>query len=499
MTHATVIADKDYATGTVDPRLFGGFAEHLGRHIYSGIYEPGHAQADEQGFRRDVLELVRELGMPIMRYPGGNYVSGHNWEDGVGPHGRRPTKLDLAWQTKETNQFGTNEFMDWCRKAGTKPMLAVNLGTRGADEARNYVEYCNHPGGTYWSDLRHRHGYAHPHDVKLWCLGNEMDGPWQIGHKTAGEYGRLADETAKMMKWVDPSIELVVCGSSNRGMPTFGSWEMEVLDHAFDNVDYLSIHTYYGKGGDTTPTYLAWPDHMDRFIEEVTTFADAVAAKRRSFKRIHLSFDEWNVWGGDQSKPEHPWMVAPRLLEIAYTMEDALCVGGMLLSLLNHADRVRIGCLAQVVNVIAPIMTQPNGPAWRQTIFHPFAQVSRWGRGVVLRTLVDSTLYDAANGNGFPHLKLAVVRDTDGSALTVFALNRDVDHPLALSVDLRSFQGVAVDEWWVLCDQDLRACNTAEHPDRVAPRAQSGAVVDGGRLTASLPAASWNVLRLKTA
>jgi len=497
MAQATVILDKDFVIGPVDPRLFGGFAEHLGRHIYTGIYEPGHATADEDGFRTDVLELVRELNMPVMRYPGGNFVSGYDWEDGVGPREERPARLDLAWQVTEPNTFGTNEFIDWCRKVGTEPMLAVNLGTRGPDEARAYLEYCNHPGGTQWSDLRRRHGCEAPHDVRLWCLGNEMDGPWQMGHKTPAEYGRIACEAAKLMKWTDPSIELVVCGSSGRGMATFGQWELEVLEHTFDHVDYVSIHTYYGKGKDETSAYLGWPDHMDKFIEEVVALADAVAARKRSHKRINLSFDEWNVWGAAEHKPERPWMVAPRSHEACYTVEDALCVSGMLLSLLNHADRVKVGCLAQVVNVIAPILAEPGGPAWRQTIFYPFAQAAKWGKGVALQALVDSTTYDAANGDGFPHLKLAAVRDEAGESLALFALNRDVEAPLTLSVDIRSFPGLHPAEHTVLCDDDLAARNTLEQPNRVQPQAGPGVTVADGKLDAQLPPASWNLIRLE--
>ena len=495
MPNAKVILEKDFVIGDVDPRLFGGFAEHLGRHIYTGLYEPGHPQADAQGFRRDVLALVRELNMPVMRYPGGNYVSGHNWEDGVGPRDQRPRRLDLAWQTTETNQFGTNEFMDWCRQVGTAPMLAVNLGTRGVDAARNYVEYCNHPGGTYWSDLRRQHGYAQPHAVKYWCLGNEMDGPWQLGHKTATEYGRLAAVTAHAMKLVDPRLELVVCGSSHRGMPSFGAWEMEVLEHTFDHVDYLSIHNYYGKGKDDTAAFLGWGDHMDHFIENVGAFIDAVAAKRRSYKRIHLSFDEWNIWD-NQPGPAEKWQVAPPQLEQLYTVEDALAFSGLLLALLNHADRVKVGCLAQVVNVIAPIMTAPGGPAWRQTIFYPFVQASRYGRGTVLRALVESTQYNASNGDGFPHLKLAAIRNAAATELTLFALNRAVTAPLTLDVDLRSFAPLTVHDWSVLRDDDLRAVNTAAAPDRVRPQPATGATLAGGHLRATLAPLSWNVIRL---
>jgi alpha-N-arabinofuranosidase len=257
MQQATLTLDRDFIVSDVDPRLFGGFIEHLGRHIYTGIYEPGHPTADEDGFRRDVLTLVRELGMPIMRYPGGNFVSGYRWEDGVGPREERPKRLDLAWGGLEPNEIGTNEFADWCKRAGTVPMMAVNLGTRGPEEAQALVEYCNHPGGTHLSDLRRRHGYADPHGIKVWCLGNEMDGPWQMVQKTAWEYGRLANEAAKMMKWTDPGIETVLCGSSGRTMKTFGAWEWESLQQAYDTTDYLSVHTYYGNTTDDTPA--SWP------------------------------------------------------------------------------------------------------------------------------------------------------------------------------------------------------------------------------------------------
>jgi len=295
MRKAKVLMDRDFAIGHTDPRLFGAFVEHLGRCVYGGIYEPGHPTADARGFRKDVLALVKELGPTIMRYPGGNFVSGYNWEDGVGPVDRRPARLDLAWFSTEPNSFGTNEFMDWCKAAGVEPMMAVNLGTRGGDAARNLVEYCNHPAGSYWSDLRRAHGWEKPHDVKFWCLGNEMDGPWQMEYKTATAYGQVAREAAKMMRWVDPTIELAACGSSARNMPSFGHWEDTVIDHTFDHAEFISLHTYLNNYKEDTAAFLACPDLMDSFIDEVVAIADAVAAKRRSTKRMMLSFDEWNV------------------------------------------------------------------------------------------------------------------------------------------------------------------------------------------------------------
>jgi alpha-L-arabinofuranosidase len=497
MQNATLTLDRDFTVSDVDPRLFGGFAEHLGRHIYTGIYEPGHPAADERGFRRDVIELTRGLSMPIMRYPGGNFVSGYRWEDGVGPKENRPARLDLAWAATEPNTFGTNEFMDWCREVGTEPMMAVNLGTRGPEEAQALVEYCNHGGGSHYADLRKSHGYADPHGVKVWCLGNEMDGNWQMGAKTAVEYGRAAREAAKMMKWTDPTIQTVLCGSSGRGMATFGRWEWEALHEAYDQTDYLSLHTYYGNPKDDTASFLAEPENMSDFIAEAAALCDAVKAARKSKKRVHLSFDEWNVWfhsHGQESQSEK-WSVARPILEDIYTMEDALVVGGMLITLLGHADRVKIGCLAQVVNVIGPIMTEPGGRAWKQTIYHPFAQASRHGRGAVLRPLLNAPLYDSPARQGVPVVAQASV--LGDNALTVFALNRAPDgQPVQLSGVLRGFDALRAPEHTVLAHPDLKAVNTADAPETVAPRPAPAApsLTDSG-FTAVLPPYSWNVLR----
>ena len=512
MRNVEVRLHRDFAIGTTDPRLFGAFVEHLGRCVYGGIFEPGHPPADAKGFRQDVLALVRELAPTVMRYPGGNFVSGYNWEDGVGPAAERPRRLDLAWMSTETNQFGTNEFIDWCRAADTEPMLAVNLGTRGADAARNMVEYCNHPSGTTLSELRRQHGWEKPHDVKFWCLGNEMDGPWQMEAKTATEYGRIAHEAAKMMKWVDRSLELAACGSSGRRMPTFGQWEDTVLEHTFDHVEYISLHTYLNNYDADTPAFLASCDLMDNFIEEVVAIADAVAARRRSAKRIMLSFDEWNVWYRTRrsraARVKEGWPVAPSILEEIYNVEDALAFGGCCISLLNHADRVTAACLAQLVNVIAPIMTETGGPAWRQTIFHPFAHFSRMGRGRVLRTQIDSPTYAARynDPNGpvdeffampaVPYLKLAAVHDDKNSTLTLFALNRSLTEVLPLRLQAAGFSRLVPKQALQLGDPDLKAVNTKQNPDRVAPRSLASVRTDGERLEAVLAPASWNVIQL---
>ena len=340
MKKAEIIIDKYFLTGKVDKRIFGSFIEHLGRAVYEGIYQEGSALSDEQGLRKDTLALVRELQVPIVRYPGGNFVSGYHWEDSVGPKDKRPAKPELAWGVIETNEFGLNEFADWSKKAGSDIMMAVNLGTRGPEDAKNVLEYCNFKEGTYYSDLRKSHGYKEPHNIKLWCLGNEMDGPWQMGHKTASEYGRIAAETSRLMKFMDPTIETVACGSSGLTMPTFGSWEYTILDECYDEVDYLSLHQYYGNAADDTVDFLASSKGMDDFISGVVAICDAVKAKKHGKKQINLSFDEWNVWyhSNEQDKKLEKWVRAPHQLEDVYNFEDALLVGSLLITLLRHAD-----------------------------------------------------------------------------------------------------------------------------------------------------------------
>jgi alpha-N-arabinofuranosidase len=469
----------------------------MGRCVYGGIYEPGHPTADENGFRQDVLALTRELGVTIVRYPGGNFLSGYNWEDGVGPKGERPQRLDLAWGSTETNQFGTNEFITWCRAAGVEPMFAVNLGTRGPEEARRLIEYCNHPGGSHWSDLRRAHGYEEPHDIRFWCLGNEMDGPWQICQKTAAEYGRVAQETAKVMRWVDGGVQLAACGSSNRAMPTYGQWEYEVLDRCFEQVDFISLHQYFANESNEIGRYFSVIEDLDSFIKEVAAIADAVAAKRRSPKRIMLSLDEWNVWykargPSDLRKPG--WPKAPPLIEEVYNFEDALIVGGVLITLMNNADRVKAACLAQLVNVIGAIMTQEGGPAWRQTIFHPFSAAARLGRGAVLRTSIETSSYAAEGRPRLDHLLASVVHDEATGAATIFALNRHPDQEASLDVELRGLGVRRLVSASELHHADLKAANTMQAPDTVAPLDNPRISVDGETLRATLKPLSWNVI-----
>jgi alpha-N-arabinofuranosidase len=501
MTDPLVVLDPRFVLAEIDRRLFGSFVEHMGRCVYTGIYEPEHPTADDCGFREDVFDLVRELGPTLVRYPGGNFVSSYRWEDGVGPVDDRPTRLDLAWRAIEPNSVGLNEFMQWARRAGVEPMMAVNLGTRGVQEACDLLEYTNHPGGSHFSDLRRSHGVKDPHDIKLWCLGNELDGPWQVGQKTAHEYGRLAAETGKAMRLVDPSVELVAVGSSHSGMSTFASWEATVLEQTYDVVDYISLHAYYEQHGDDVDSFLATATNMDMFIDAVIATADHIGARLRRRKRLRLAFDEWNVWYQQRfvGPRNLDWQFARPLIEDSFTVVDAVVVGSYLISLLNHADRVAIACQAQLVNIIAPILTEPGGPAWRQTIFYPFAQAARHAQGQVLRTLVDSPTYVTARYGEVPLLHATATHDGETGEVCLFVVNRSTTETLPLTADLRGFGALQVAEHSVLADRDLQARNTAEQPDRVAPRPGHGARLDGGQLFVGLPPASWNVLRLSPA
>jgi alpha-N-arabinofuranosidase len=489
----------DLVQNAIDPRLYGSFIEHLGRAVYTGIYEPGHPTADANGFRGDVLELVRELAVPMVRYPGGNFVSAYDWEDGVGPKSQRPRRLDYAWGVTETNQFGTDEFMDWCQAAGTEPMMAFNLGTRGIDAARQLVEYCNAPVGSKFGDLRKAHGHAKPHGVRTWCLGNEMDGPWQTGRKTAEEYGRLANETANALHQFDPKLELIACGSSGPGMPLFPDWERVVLENCYGHVDALSIHLYVREDGHKSlADYLACPAQMENQIRDVLAACDFVKAKQRHKKTMMLSFDEWNVWDMALGHARcERWAEAPPQLEQTYTFSDALVLGGMLLVLLRQSARVRYACLAQLVNVIAPIMTAPGGAAWRQTLFYPFHQASRHGRGVVLATQLSGSLQtDTASYGLSPDVEAVATRD--GDQVSVFILYRGQGAPAPFMVRIDGATRWRVVEHQVLASPaDSHAVNTATAPATVAPRAEpSTQVAADGTVALLLPPLSWHLLRL---
>lgn len=501
---AKVTLERSYTIGEVDKKMFGSFVEHLGRGIYNGIYEPTHKETDEYGFRKDVAELAKELGISVVRYPGGNFVSSYRWEDGIGPVEFRPKRLDLAWRTLETNEVGINEFASWCKRIGAEPMIAVNLGTRGIEAALDLLEYCNHPEGTYWSDLRIQHGYRDPHNIKIWCLGNEMDGDWQVGHKTPMEYGRLAVETARAMKRFDPDIQLVSCGSSHTFMDTFPEWEAETLSHTYDVVDYISLHQYFGNEDGDTANFLARSLETDHFIKTVIAVCDYIKAKKRGKKDIMLSFDEWNVWyhsktHDDNEMKDNPWQTSPSLLEDIYTFEDALVVGCMLITFLKHADRLKIACMAQLVNVIAPIMTQKGGGVYRQTIFYPLLHTSKFGRGTALRPIVNSPKYDTKDYTDVPYIETVAVMNEEAEELTLFAVNRSLDEPINFACCLRGFEDYSFMEHIALENEDLKAVNTFTNPYAVAPytRKDSCLNLGKGEFTIELQKASWNVIRFR--
>jgi alpha-N-arabinofuranosidase len=499
---AHLTLDPAFRVGTVSRRLFGSFVEHLGRCVYDGIYEPGHPLADELGFRKDVLELVRELGVTTVRYPGGNFVSAYRWEDGVGPRSRRPVRLDPAWHSTETNQVGLDEFAGWAEQAGCELMLAVNLGTRGVAEALDLLEYANIRSGTTWSDARARNGREAPYDVRMWCLGNEMDGPWQIGHRSAEDYGKLASQAAKAMRQVDSRIQLVVCGSSSSQMPTFGTWERTVLEHTYDDVDYISCHAYYEiKDGDLA-SFLASAVDMDRFIEAVVATADHVRAVKGSDKQIEISFDEWNVWYNerfetvDKITDIDEWPVAPRLLEDTYTVADAVVVGNLLISLLRHADRVTSASLAQLVNVIAPIMTEPGGPAWRQTTFFPFAITSRLARGAALDVALSSPRHLTGTHGEVDLVDAVATWDEQTGRSAVFLVNRAENDPITVEIDVARLGVSSIAECTTLADDDPFATNARAEPERVRPHAGTSCTLTDGIVSLVLPPVSWTAVAL---
>ncbi|MDQ0728158.1 alpha-N-arabinofuranosidase [Microbacterium sp. W4I20] len=500
MFNARLAIDPHFTVGEVNRRLFGSFVEHLGRCVYGGIYEPGHPTSDADGFRGDVVELVKELGVSTIRYPGGNFISGYRWEDGIGPREERPRRLDLAWHSTETNEIGLDEFAAWAEGVGSELMYAVNLGTRGIESALDVLEYANIPSGTFWSEKRIANGKKEPYGIRMWCLGNEMDGPWQLGYATAHEYGRLAVKTARAMRMIDPDLELVACGSSSASMPTFGEWERTVLEETYDEVDFISCHAYYEPKDGDYASFLASAVDMDRFIEVVVATADHVKALRRSDKTLNISFDEWNVWyqsrfnDVEKITDASDWPVAPRLLEDSYSVVDAVVFGNLLISLIRHADRVTAASLAQLVNVIAPIMTEPGGISWRQTTFFPFALTSQLARGTALEVRLEAPTY-ASDAYGDVSLVDAVAtHDEETGETAVFLVNRSLTDAVTVQIDVSRLGDVQVTSAQSLHDDDIHARNTLDDPERVGLQENTSARVEDGMISITLPAVSWTAV-----
>ena len=494
---ARIYLDTRRTIGAVDRNVFGSFLEHLGRAIYEGIYEPGSKLADASGFRTDVLGEIKTMGVPIVRYPGGNFVSGYHWLDGVGPKDKRPRVLEKAWDSIETNQFGLNEFMAWCKAAGTTPLLGMNFGTGNAEQAAALLEYCNIERGTKWSDLRREHGIEKPYSVRHWCLGNEMDGPWQIGHMTAVQYGQIASDAAKQMRVVDKDVKLIACGSSGPFMRTYLEWDREVLEQCYGEVDAISLHRYIGntknETGEDSAKYMTLNLSMEQQIEDIIGVCDYVQGRMHSKKKLWLSFDEWNVWYRQRDGSGHK-QTAPHLLEEIYNLEDALLVGGMINALVRHSDRVKVACLAQLVNVIAPIMTNENG-LYRQTIYYPYVWAIQYAQGTALQALVDSPTYNVAEMKGVPYLDVAATYDKESGKTALFVFNRDLAKAREVEVIWEDIAPARVNEAMSLTGNDLKAFNSFESPKRVAPQALEKPVVKNGKVVLQVPAQSYSIIQ----
>jgi alpha-N-arabinofuranosidase len=485
--------DTDQGIGTVDPRIFGGFLEHMGRAVYQGVYDPECAHASKDGYRMDVLSALQRLKMSVMRYPGGNFASGYHWLDGIGPIGERPVTRELAWQSIEPNSFGSEEYLRLCKIMDWEPMLTVNLGTGNPEEARNWVEYCNATAGTCYTDLRLQNGSQASHNVRLWCLGNEMDGPWQLGHVPAEQYAIRAQQAAKMMKDVDPSIEVVACGSSGPGMPTYIDWDRQVLEAMGDFADYISLHRYVGNLEDDTLDYLAITNSIDRQIEEIDVVCKYVQAKRHALKRTFLCFDEWNVWYKNMEM-NGQGQQAPHLIEEVFNLEDALVVAGFLNSFIRHADVVKIANLAQIVNVIAPIQTRGN-EMLIQSIFYPFEMISRRKKGTSLQPRVHGPKYTGRTNGEVTFIDSSGI--LDGFRLHVFATNRSPNETATVTVNVTQRQIKALESAEIFTGPDPKGANSYENPDLIKSRSFTQLEVREGIACFDLPPLSFAALTLE--
>lgn len=490
---AQVRLDLDHHVGPIDRRIFGGFLEHLGRAIYGGVYDPGNPLSDEAGFRRDVLDALRSLDMPVVRYPGGNFVSAYDWRDGVGPREERRARPDFAWKSIEPNTFGVDEFLAWCRRLGTDPYMVVNLGTGSPRDAAELVEYCNLPGGTYWSDRRAAHGHPEPYGIRLWGLGNEMDGPWQAGHVSADVYARRARVAAQLMKGLDPTLELVAVGSTMPHMATYMEWDRVVLEECWDQVDYLATHHYSRNVPDDPPAFLAMGVEIDEILQDYAGLFRYVKARRKSSKNLYLSFDEWNVWYRTHDRDRPWWRQAPALLEEVYDLQDALVVAQYLNSFIRHADVVKIACLAQLVNVIPAVLTSAQG-LLVQSIYHPFALWSRHARGISVTPVVDGPTYDAGSRGEAPVLDAAAAYDPEARRMTLFLVNRSLDEALTVDVAVSGLAWGAVETAHALTGDRLDAANTWEQPQAVRPTPGAARIAENGALRIVVPARGLSVV-----
>lgn len=460
-----IYVNPAFALGQIDRNIFGGFAEHLARCVYGGMYEPGSPLADERGLRTDVISALRRLSMPLIRYPGGNFVSGYRWRDGVGPQYKRPVRTDMAWNTVETNQFGTNEFIEFCRAVDTEPYLVVNCGDGDMREARDWIEYCNGTQATELADLRRQHGYAEPHNVKYWGIGNEVDGPWQIGFKTPQEYARATTEFAKVMKWIDPSIKIIASAVSNWGAADFVERGQLLLEQAGNLIDYMGVHWYVNNETNNFATYMTLSELFEARLSAYEGLIRAVQVERGNQRPIHIAVDEWNVWH-----------IAPdgTHIETIYYLEDALITALHFNAFIRHARSVRMATIAQIVNVLAPIYTRPDG-LFLQTIFYPFELYSRYAGATALDVQWEGDTFSAGDYSGLRTLDVTATLSEDGRQLALFVVNRSERDGAETQIRLveGAFSGAV--QVYTVNGPDVKTQNTFEHPGLVHTRESQAA------------------------
>jgi alpha-L-arabinofuranosidase len=489
---ARILLDTNRTIAPISPLLFGGFAEHMGRCIYEGIYDPASPLADEIGLRKDVMEALRDQAYTVIRYPGGNFLSGYNWLDGVGPRDHRPRRRELAWQSVETNQFGTNEFMEFCKRINAAPMLGVNMGTGTIQSASDLVEYCNVDSGTYWSDLRIQHGYRTPYDVRYWCVGNEMDGPWQIGHLEAAAYGHKALEAAKMMKWQDPGIQTILCGSSHDQMPTYPDWDRTAMEIAWDHIDYLSMHYYAGNRTNDTTSYLASAVAFERFVDTLEGTLRYVKAKKRSPHDVYLSWDEWQVWyKGDPVLGN--WSEAPHLAEETYNLEDALVVAQWLNVFLRKSHVLKIACVAQIVNVISWLHTRPDG-VLKHPSYYVFKLVSNHARGDALDVLVMAPHVQTKQYDAVPVLDASASYNAGTGQGAIFIVNRSQTDSVTTDLIWQDGKSVRIENAWQVAGKDPKQINSWDAPDQLTAESILPPIVNMDHATITLPPLSFTMI-----
>jgi len=483
---ARIKIDTDREIGQVDPLLFGNFSEHLGRVIYGGIYDEGNPLSDKDGYRTDVMKGVKELGVTILRWPGGNFASGYNWKDGIGPKDKRPVRPDYAWGGVESNRFGTDEFLKYCERVGVEPYVCINAGLASVEDARHWVEYTNEKRHTYWADQRRKNGRDEPYKVKYWGLGNEIDGPWQMGHKNAEDYSKFAREAGKAMRWTDNSIKLIASGSSNFGRDAnWVEWNRTVLTELNGLIDYISLHTYIGNRDNNLEKFLAASNDVDERIE-VTAGLIKAAQTRDDARPVAIAFDEWNVW----------YRSGGCCLEEIYDFEDGLAMGMFLNSFIRHADVVKMANLAQLVNGIAPMFTNKDGIFYQPTFF-PVAEYSRQGGNAAIDVLVDSPAYKTGKRTA-RYLDVSCTYDKKGKQLFVNVLNRSEKQDIAARIENVTGKIGDSAEVWEFNHPDLKATHTFGNDHKVRPVTKTLAVAaQNGGFGYTFPAHSLSILKLK--